>query len=431
VPASLRTVRNDPARWLAVTVIVGALLAGCGRQGDPSDADAQVISIWAHHGRDAEHAATQRIVADFNRAHAPERLRLEIEFFPDRQYPDKVSIAAVSGNLPDILDIDGPYVGPWAAEGLLQPLDELVDAALRADFLPSLIEQGSYDGKLYALGAFDSALVVYYNRDLMERAGLDPPDRIAEAWSWETFVDALQRVKPHAVVPLSLHMDDLSDEWFTYAFSPLVWSNGGALIDPSTGRVDGVLNSPQAVDAIRRWQGLFTDGLAEATTTNPDPFSAGDAAFDWTGHWMLPRFEAAEGLRFGVMPLPKAGARFVSASGSWCWGISRSCADPAAAWKALRWLLDPETGIAPIVSANGAVPGRRSAFDRFPKYETMPRRLFREQLEQAARARPRTPLYLTLTSAFARALKDIALGADVQARLTEAAETVQRAADRR
>jgi ABC-type glycerol-3-phosphate transport system substrate-binding protein len=436
-------------RAISATMLLACL--GC-NSGPPTDA-VQIVTVWAHHGQPDEYAAMQQIVAAFNRAHEQDELRIEITFYPDRQYPDKVSIAAATGSLPDVLDIDGPYVGPWAAEGILQPLGEFVDAELRDDMLGSLIEQGTYQNELYALGAFDSALVVYYNRDIVEKADLDPPERVADAWTWEQFIKALRKVKPHAAVPLSLHMDEKSDEWFTYAFSPLIWSNGGRLIDASSeqsrdrkravppeqsrdrkgavrDRCVGVLNGDAAVEAITRWQDLFEQELAQATTTNPDPFSPGLAAFDWTGHWMLPRFEQKPGLHFGVMPLPRMGERFVCASGSWCWGISRACDRPEAAWKVIAWFLDPEQGIKPIVEANGAVPGRRSAFQYFPEYEQMPRRLFREQLLEAAHPRPRTRVYLTLTSAFARALRDIALGADVRQRLTDAAEQVQRALDR-
>jgi hypothetical protein len=90
-----------------------------------------------------------------------------------------------------------------------------------------------------------------------------------------------------------------------------------------------------------------------------------------------------------------------------------------------------EEGIKPIVQANGAVPGRQSAFEHFPAYQQMPRRLFRGQLEAAARSRPRTAVYLTLTSEFARALRDISQGTDVQDALTKAARTVQVVLDRR
>ncbi len=130
------------------------------------------------------------------------------------------------------------------------------------------------------------------------------------------------------------------------------------------------------------------------------------------------------------MPLPRMGDEFVAPSGSWCWGISRDCQHPEKAWQVIKWFLDPERGIKPIVEANGAVPGRKSAFELFPAYDQMPRRLFRAQLLEAARARPRTPVYLTLTSEFARALRDIATSSDVAGRLTQAAETVQRKLDR-
>jgi fructooligosaccharide transport system substrate-binding protein len=121
----------------------------------------------------------------------------------------------------------------------------------------------------------------------------------------------------------------------------------------------------------------------------------------------------------------------VAACGSWCWGIASTCDDVEAAGIVLTWLLDTRHGIKPIVEANGAVPGRHSAFALFPEYEEMPRRLFRAQLQASAHPRPRTGVYLTLTSEFARALRDIALGADVKERLGEAARAVQRVLDRR
>lgn len=431
-PAGLRKV--IPMVILAVVTIA---LAACGGETDErtggssgSPSGATTVTIWAHHGQPAENEAMRAIIDAFNVAHADRGVQAAITFFPDQQYPQKVSIAAASGSLPDLIDIDGPYVGPWAAEGLLRPLDSYVGEELRADLLPTLIDQGTYEGSLYALGAFESALVVYYNRDMIEKAGLAPPDRVADAWTWDEFVEALQQVAPHTPTPITFHMEDQSSEWFTYAFSPLIWSNGGELIDTEQFRAVGVLNSPASIRAIERWRDVFSAGLAEATGANPDPFSAGLVAFDWTGHWMLPTYEAHPDLRFGVMPLPKMGPEAVVASGSWCWGITRAADDPDAAWTVLEWLLNPEHGIAPIVRANGAVPGRLSAFALFPEYEEMPRRLFREQLETAARARPRTPVYLTLTSEFSRSLRDIATGADVEPRMTQAAEVVQRELDR-
>lgn len=412
---------------IALTTLVGTV--GCGGRDD--DDAARVVHVWSHHGQPAEHAAMQSIVDAFNQTHADEGIRIELTFFPDNQYPTKVKIAASTDALPDILDIDGPLVGPWAAEGILTPIDDLIPAEIRDDMLPSLIAQGTYQDKLYALGAFDSALVVYYNRDIIAKAGLEPPEHVADAWTWDEFVAALEAVKPHVERPLALHMDDASDEWYTYAFSPLIWSAGGELIAFDPLRTAGVLDSDTNIAAIRRWQDLFKQGLASPSPTNPNPFSDGLVAFDWTGHWMLPVFRQTAGLNFGAMPLPRMGARCVVGSGSWCWGVSRTCDDREAAAEVLKWLLHPEHGIKPIVEANGAVPGRRSAFELFPSYETMPQRLFREQLEQAAHPRPRTAVYLKLTGEFAQALKEIATGRPVDETLQRAAAAVQRHIERR
>ena len=85
----------------------------------------------------------------------------------------------------------------------------------------------------------------------------------------------------------------------------------------------------------------------------------------------------------------------------------------------------------PIVRANGAVPGRRTAFAAFPEYSSNPYRLFRHQLETIARPRPRTPHYATLTQHVAAALREIARGAGVATRLRLAENQVQAVIDRR
>jgi multiple sugar transport system substrate-binding protein len=77
------------------------------------------------------------------------------------------------------------------------------------------------------------------------------------------------------------------------------------------------------------------------------------------------------------------------------------------------------------------VPSRRSAFAEFPEYAEVPYRIFRSQLETAARPRPRTAFYATLTRSFAGALRDISRGADVAARLKKAEDEVQRVIDRK
>lgn len=412
-------------RMLLGFVVLCLGLAGCGRSQEEG-----LIRIWSHQGQEAENQAMRDIVNAFNEAHVDDGIRVTIDFFPDYQYTERISIAAAAGDLPDAFGLDGPTVAQFVDAGVLAPIHSYFEEDDLADFLDTILSQGTIDGILYALGSFDSAMVIYYDRDSFDQAGVVPPAS-GTAWSWDEFDDACAQLQSAGFLPISLHMDVTADEWYTYAFSPLIWSVGGRLIDTDRNQVEGILNAPENVAALERWQALFEAGYAARSPVNPDPFGSGESAMDWNGHWMARSHMAALGDRLGVMPLPRTGDIAASPSGSWCWGISAFSDRPDLAARWLRWVTDPATGIQPIVAAGGAIPARHSAFQLFPEYEEDPFRLFKSQLIESGRSRPQTPFYGNLTQHFAAALRDIAQGANVQDRLDISARAVQRIVDRR
>lgn len=417
----------SPFILVATGLVLLAAGTGCAPSARP---DARTLRVWCHQGQEAENNAMRAIARSFNEAHAAEGVGVDLTFFPDFQYTEKLAIAAAGDDLPDAFDVDGPLVARLVHAGLLAPLDPWIPPAELDDFLPTIIAQGTVGGRLYALGAFDSAVVLYYDRELLARAGVSPP-AAQPGWSWDEFLAACERLQDAGIEPVALHMNESADEWFTYAFSPVVWSGGGALISADGRQVEGVLASAANVTSLRRWQELFRRGFAATDPVDPDPFGHGGVAMDWSGHWMARSHLEAKGDRLGATVLPRVGDRPAAPSGSWCWALSARAADPELAARWLRWVTDPAHGIAPIVRANGAVPARRSAFAAFSEYSELPYSLFREQLETIARARPRTPFYATLTQRFAAALREIARGADVADRLGRAAGEVQAVIDRR
>lgn len=395
---------------------------------DPSSASASqtLVRVWAHQGQEAENEAMRGMAEAFNAAHPD--IRVDLDFFPDYQYTEKLSIAAAGGDMPDVFDLDGPTVAQFADAGLLAPIPTLLPELPLDDFAPSIVEQGTYEGTVYALGAFDSALVLYFDREMLTQAGVVPPPPNT-AWSWDHFLEACRALHTLGIQPVALHMDISADEWFTYAFSPLIWSAGGRLISPPNG-TDGVLDHPLNQAALARWQGLFEKGYARRSPMRPDPFGAGETAMDWSGHWMARSHLEAKGEQLGVMPLPRTGKHVTAACGSWCWAVSSRSRHPEAAAQWLSWVLDPATGVRPIVEANGAVPARTSAYRFFPEYQQEPFATFRHLQEHHAQPRPVTPVYPVLTRHFAAALRDIARGADVEERLADSAKAVQRVIDR-
>ncbi len=417
-------------RLVTFAGIILTAIAGPGDFASAATTPMRVVRVWCHQGQEAENRTMREIANAFNTAHAAQGVRTEIVFFPDFQYTEKIAIAAAARDLPDVFDLDGPLVARLVDAGLLQPLDAWFDAAERADFLPSIIEQGTIDGRLFALGAFDSATVLYYDRAMLAQAGVTPPPGDT-GWTWDEFVAACEKLKAAGLEPVSLHMNESADEWFTYAFSPVVGSAGGALIAPDGKRVRGVLASAENVRSVTAWQQLFRRQFAATDPVDQDPFAHGKVAMDWSGHWLARTHLKEKGDRLGVMPLPRTGPHYAAPCGSWCWGMSASARDPATAALWLKWVTDARHGIESIVLANGAVPARRSAFAAFPEYARPPYQLFKLQLETRAQPRPRTPFYAALTQGFAAALRDIAHGAEVESRLRLAENEIQAVIDRR
>ncbi len=211
------------------------------------------------------------------------------------------------------------------------------------------------------------------------------------------------------------------DEWFTYAFSPILQSAGADLIDRTSYRsAAGLLNGPAAVAAFSRWQGWLRGGYVDPNLDDA-AFVAGRVALSWAGHWEYARYAQAFGADLLLLPLPDFGHGSRTGQGSWAWGIHAGGKRAQAAARFLRFLLTPDEVLA-MADANGAVPAIRSAIARSPLYRNDgPLHLFVAQLTGGnAVPRPKTPAYPVISAAFRQALSDIRDGAAVKPALDRA-----------
>ena len=249
-------------------------------------------------------------------------------------YTDAVNAAAVAGDLPCVLDLDGPNLYNYAWAGYLHPLDEYISEDLRADLLPSLIDQGTYAGAMYANGQYDSGLALVGRRSLLEQAGVRIPTSTADAWSFDEFNAALDALRETAGTEwaLDLKLNYGAGEWFSYGFSPIVQGFGGDLIDRSTyASADGVINGEASVAALTWLQGLVENGYVNPAPADDNDFVNGKAALGWVGHWMTTAYYDAFGDDMVILPMPNFGARQATGMGSWAWSITSQCDQPEAA----------------------------------------------------------------------------------------------------
>ncbi|MFW6033791.1 MAG: ABC transporter substrate-binding protein [bacterium] len=408
------------------------ILSACGGDGDVAAAaacdgsvDTDTVTMFAHEGAEAD--AYRAAIDAFNETRGAEiGLTVELTMIPEGEYTDQINAAAASGDLPDVLDLDGPIMANLAWSGALVPLDDCIPDDLRDDVLPSLIEQGTYADRLWAVGSFDSGLGLYAYRSALEEVGARIPASPDEAWTAEETEQILRDLQDAGYEhPLDTKFWYGSQgEWFSYAFAPIIWSAGGDLIDRSDYQsADGELNSPEVVEAMTTFQRWVSDGLIDKDAADDSNFLSKESPISWVGHWMYVPYSDEVGDDLVVLPLPDFGTGSKTGLGSWAWAMTSAAEDPDAAWAVIEFLMSPEI-ITDITTVNAAPPGTQTALAESEYYaEGGPLELFAEQLRAApdvAVPRPVTPAYPTMTQTMRATIDDIIQGADVQQTLDDA-----------
>ena len=223
----------------AAAAVSMTMLSGCSRTVSPGDIEGydegeQYLSLWVHIIEETpEGQAYLKSVNSFNE-HYNGKYFADVEFIPRNDsgggYSDKVNASVLSGNLPDVLTVDGPNVAAYAANGIIQPLAELTEEE-KGIYLDSIIEQGTFNDKLYALGAMESSVGLYYNKAILREAGIEVPEA-GNPWTFSEFLDILERLKPimEEKNGYALDMTFPVGEATIYYYAPFIWANGGSLV---------------------------------------------------------------------------------------------------------------------------------------------------------------------------------------------------------
>ncbi len=102
-------------------------------------------------------------------------------------YETSLKSAAAAGEMPDIVDMDGPFLYEFAWAGLLRDIKSCFTEDELAAFLPSIIQQGTYQDTLYSLGTFDSGLGLWAHKSMLDAVGARIPTGPDDAWTVEEF----------------------------------------------------------------------------------------------------------------------------------------------------------------------------------------------------------------------------------------------------
>ena len=398
-------------------LICGVVLAG-------SIASSQTpLTMWYHGaGNETESRIVNQLISDFNASQSD--YSVSLESFPQESYNDSVTAAALAGNLPDIIDVDGPILPNWAWAGYLAPLN--IDESLLEGFLPGAI--GRWDGNLYAVGLWDAACAIFARRSVLEANKIRIPT-LDNPWSGDEFLDALRKLQASGNFDYALDLGMAwTGEWYPYAFGPFLQSFGGDIIDVSTNMANGALNGDAGMAFGELWQTLFNEGLVPGTSQDgadrETGFLEGRYALQWNGNWAaLPPLEAfGDDMLF--LPAPDFGTGSKIGAASWQFGIANSSENKEGANAFIEFALQDKY-LAAFSGGIGLIPPTITASAMTDNYRPGgPLEVFYNLSSAQATLRSVTPAYVVAGKVFEKALADIANGADVADTLDSAADEI-------
>ncbi|MEV4579896.1 extracellular solute-binding protein [Nonomuraea jabiensis] len=294
--------RRAAGASLAVLAAVGGLAAcssssGSGDGGGPASAGQATgggtYTIWDPY---PQYDKSSEWVKLLDKCGTDAGVKVERTGYDTSDLTNKALLAAQQGNAPDVLIVDNPVVSTLAEAGVLTTTeDNRLDVSAIA---PNLLAAGQSGGKTYGVPIGANTLALYYNKDVLKKAGVD----IASVKDWPSLTAALEKVK--AAGKKGITFSAIGTEEGSFQFLPWFWGSGAALTK---------LDSPEGVSAVALWSDWLKKGYApnsvinNTQTTSWQEFATGDFAFAENGTWQLANAKKT-GFDYGIIPVPgKAG----------------------------------------------------------------------------------------------------------------------------
>ncbi|MGW3121681.1 sugar ABC transporter substrate-binding protein [Streptomyces sp. NPDC001107] len=320
---------------------------GCGGRTGAASAPGKVTSITAldYYTDEPEHSQWGEMLTACGKTAG---VKVEQSSVPGASLIPKVLQQASSRTLPDLLMLDNPDLQQIAQTGALTPLDRYgIDSS---GFAKGILSAGTYEGKVYGLAPDVSTIALFYNKDMLAKAGVAVP----RTW------DELKTAAAGLTRPGRYGMAVDANATFegTWQFLPFLWSNGGD---------EKQLDTPQAAQALQLWVDLVKSGSMSKSVLNwtqadvHDQFVAGRTAMMINGPWRIPALAKDKDLHWGVapIPVPRTGQTPVTPLGGEVWTVPQS-ASKARQEKAARVLacLNDSSNMLALAKQHFTVPSR-------------------------------------------------------------------------
>ena len=335
--------------FLAVVALLSLLVAACGGTAAPSGTLGPLsgdvrISGWS--STPTEDALLTDSINAFKAANPGVNVKWE-PIAQDYSTVLKTNLAA--GTEADVFYIDVSDIDSLMKTGKLLALDDYMakTGTSKNDFVSTLINAFSYNGKVYGIPKDFNTLGLVYNKDLFKAAGVAEP---TNDWTWTDLSAAAKKLTTGSVVGLSLPAD-------AARFMPFLWQAGGDLnaINNSAGQaaVD-FYTGFEAKDSVSKLPSELGMGWAG------EAFEKGRAAMVFEGGWLPADLNNNfKTVNYGVVQMPKGTAAKSNLIFTVSYSVSAKTKNPNAAWALTNYLTGADNQ-AKVLKAGFALPTRQA-----------------------------------------------------------------------
>jgi multiple sugar transport system substrate-binding protein len=316
----------------------------------------QTVRLWVMNNGPKPVQDTERIVAPFEKQTGVD---VKVELVGWDVQLDRIRNAAVSGEGPDVTQAGTTQVPFFAALGGFENLGDRVNQiGGQSAYAPGIWKTTQVVGKdgVWGVPWFTEARTIYYRKDALKKAGVDPATAFVSLASLKATLEKLKAVKEingQPIAPFGGPGKKAFD--LVHNLMPWVWDNGGAELSDDTKK--STIDSPQAVQGVKFATDLVSEGLWDKSMLErdgqqvEDQFKGGRLAVWIGGPWVMAAskradddtWSAAARKNVGVAPMPSGsggkGYTFIGGSNLM---MLKSSQHKDAAWALIKYLSQDE-----------------------------------------------------------------------------------------
>ncbi|HEY3268894.1 MAG TPA: sugar ABC transporter substrate-binding protein [Armatimonadota bacterium] len=390
------------ASALTLVALTAGILAGCGGGKTPAAAG-KTLKFLSMDYDPASSARQKAIVDAFNRANPDEMVELDITNWNDGH--QKLQTLISGNQAPDLAVVGTRWMNEYAASNLLADLSQMDQKGLKAsEFIGPVLDTGKVGGKQVGLPCAASVRGLYYNEEMLAKAGVKPPKTWADLLA---IAPKIQAANP-GVHAIGIQGKEVETDLYYFYF---LWGAGGDILDAS-GKC--ALTSPAAKEALAFELGLVKSGYCEPQPTGynrenlQDLFKAKKIAMTITGPWFAGMLRKdVPDLKFGVALIPgKTGS--VAPAVTDVMVMFNKSANKDLAWKFLAFWYKDENRAA-WDKDSGMLPEKQTVAD-LPESKSDKTRDFFTQALPKGKYVPTHPRWEQMSSAISSAIQSALIG---------------------